>query len=324
MRIKDRVLELLVQNSGKYMSGEEIAKSLSVSRTAVWKAVNDLRAEGIEIDAVTNRGYCLSKGTDLLTASGIRSNLPENLKDIDLYVFKTVDSTNTVLKQKAAEGASEGTVVISAQQTASRGRLGRSFFSPSDSGLYISILIRPKAEASEAVNVTTAAAVAVCEAIEAVTEKKASIKWVNDIWIENRKVCGILTEAAFNMENGKIDYAVMGAGVNVYTPDGGFPEELKGIASSICGESKASGLRNILAAEIISRFLEYSKDLSGKSYIDKYREKCFVVGKRVTVVSGDKKEEALVLGIDDGFKLLVRYDDGREDRLSSGEISIRL
>lgn len=324
MSTKDRILELFETSRGTYFSGEEIAKKLSVSRSAVWKAVKALQNAGYPIDAVTNKGYCLSDTTDILSPQGIKKYLAPELSDAEIRVLPEADSTNEIVREKANSGAGEGFVVIANEQTAGRGRLGRSFFSPADTGIYMSILLRPEKFSPEhSVRITTMAAVAVCEAIEAVSGEKAEIKWVNDIFMRGRKVCGILTTGSFDMELGVIDYAVLGIGINVYEPEKGFPEELKEIAGSVF-TSHRSDVKNLLAAEILNRFYRYYSDSGNTAYVEKYRSRSFVIGREVRVISGNETKKALVTGIDDECHLLLKYPDGTEGCASSGEISIRV
>lgn len=322
MAVRDTLLTLLENNRGRYLSGEEVAASLHVTRAAVWKAVRALEEEGYPIDAAQNRGYRLKADCDLLSAAGIEKYLRQDAGDLLVEAFQTVDSTNSLLRTRAVSGAPEGLVIVAGSQTDGRGRLGRSFYSPSSTGIYMSILLRPALPAERAALMTTAAAVAVCEAIESVLGKTPGIKWVNDIFLDGRKVCGILTEAAFDMENGRLGYAIVGIGVNVYAPEGGFPEALAAIAGCVA-DAREGDLRNKLAAEILNRFLPRYHALPGGS-AESYRKRCFVIGKRVTVHAGDTAYPAVVLDVDDDCHLLVRRDDGREVTLSSGEISIRL
>lgn len=323
MTVREKTLELLQKEQGNYLSGAEIAEILGVTRTAVWKAVKSLQNNHYAIDAVTNRGYRLAADCDVLTEAGLRRCLLPDALATRVEVYRSVDSTNTVLRGLAAEGAPEGTAVLSGAQTAGRGRFGRSFFSPSDSGVYLSLLLRPDLAADRSVLITTAAAVSVCEAVSAVAGLEPAIKWVNDILVDGKKVCGILTEASFGMETGRLDYAIVGIGINVYAPDGGFPPELREIAGSLFPQRRAE-LRNQLAAEVLNRFSHHYKTLEQPDFIEEYRRRSAVIGRRVTVLSGGKSEPAAAIGIDDECRLLVRYDDGRQQALSSGEISIRL
>lgn len=323
MTTKDKLLGLFEENKGIYFSGEEIARKLCVSRAAVWKAVKSLRDEGYVIDAITNKGYCLSTNTDILSPQGIQKYLKQEYKNMDINVIPVIGSTNDLVREKANEGLEEGYVVISNEQTKGRGRYGRKFFSPSGTGLYMSILLRPKNySASEAVKVTMIAAVALCEAIEEVSDEKAEIKWVNDIFIKGKKVCGILTEASYGLENGVLDYAVVGVGINVYRPEGGFPEEIKQTAGAIFNTAQ-DDLKNHLSASFINNFMRYYM-LQNDEFVEEYRKRSFVVGKKVIVIMGDEKREALVKGVDDDCRLIVEYDDGKIECLSYGEISIKV
>lgn len=318
MTVKDRLLKTLEEHPGEYLSGEQLAEELGCTRGAVWKAVEGLRARGWQIKAATNRGYML-EGSDVLSLEGISSAL--KTRGLELKVFGSLGSTNTELRRLAEEGAPEGTVVIAGMQTAGKGRMGRSFFSPSDTGLYLSLLLRPKLAAEEAVSLTTAAAVAVAGAIGDVTGKRADIKWVNDVYLEGRKVCGILTEAVFGMELGGLEYAVLGIGVNVYTPEGGFPEELRDIAGAVAGERETS-LRNRLAAAILDRFMDFYRCLPGHPWLQEYRDRLLWRGEEIRVIRGSESFTAILEGVDDQLALIVSAPDGRH-RLTSGEISIR-
>lgn len=322
MSLKENVAEFLESRPDSYFSGEEIAEKLGVSRAAVWKAVNALRRSGCAVEAVTNKGYRIKEPIDIITKSGIEKYLETNNK-VYLEVMPTVTSTNAVLREKAQQGAPENTVVIASAQTSGRGRFGRRFVSPEGSGIYMSILLRPDMKADQAALITTAAAVAVCEAAECLSGRECGIKWVNDVLADGKKICGILTEASVNVESGTLDYAILGIGVNVYTPKNGFDEEIKDIAGPVFNE-KGKDLKNKLTAEIIKRFLEYYLNICQKTYLDSYRRHCVVFGKKVKVISQNKTESALALGVDNDCRLLVRYDDGREEYLSSGEISTKL
>ena len=327
MNTKEDILLLLENNKGTYLSGEDIADTLSVSRTAVWKAVNALKKDGYSITAVTNKGYMLSEETDILSEQGIRRFLDPECTLDDIVVMPIVSSTNIVAKEKAAGGAREGLTVIAGQQTAGKGRIGRSFFSPPDTGIYMSILLRPeKQHSGQAVKITTIAAVAACEAIEAVAcDTKAGIKWVNDIYIDGKKVSGILTEASFGLEDGMIDYAVLGIGFNVYYPEN-MPKEIENVLGAIFAERR-SDVKNRLAAEFLNHFDKYYRMGDTAEYSKKYRERSLVIGKEINVhYHGDegKVKKAVAIDVDDDCHLIVKYPDGTYETLSSGEISVRL
>lgn len=324
MKVREELLELFEANKGRYFSGEELAGRLCVSRAAVWKAVKTLREEGYVIDAVTNKGYCLSTKTDILSPQGIRKYLSPECGGLEIEVLSAVDSTNGLVRRKADSGRAEGCVVVANEQTDGRGRRGRLFFSPAETGIYMSILLRPcHYSAGQAVRFTTMAAVAICEAIEEVSTEKAGIKWVNDIYVGGKKVCGILTEASFDLESGLVEYAVLGVGINVYRPRGGFPKGLEQTAGFLF-ENTRDDLKNRLTAAFLNHFLEYYRAESLTGYIEKYRQRSLVVGKEVTVIDGDRTRTAFAYGVDDDCRLLVRYDDGLTEGLSYGEIGIRL
>lgn len=330
MNTRERLLLLLKENKGQFVSGEEIASSLSVSRTAVWKGVTALRQAGYEIDAVRNRGYRLSPVSDILSEDGIMICLDKE-SGADLHFAQTVTSTNNIVKELASEGAAEGYTLVAASQTKGKGRAGRSFYSPEDTGVYLSILLRPAYyDAARASRFTTIAAVAACDAIKECGIDGAGIKWVNDVYVEGRKVCGILTEASVDLESGFLDYAVLGIGFNAYVPDGGFPEEIRERAGAIFKEPVSDG-KNRLAAAFINSFMKYyrqekesGKDGEVPGYVSAYRERNIVPGKDIDVLTGGTARAARAIEIDDDCHLLVEYADGTRENLSAGEVSIRL
>ncbi len=324
MSIKESVLRLFEDNRGTYFSGEEIAQNLSVSRAAVWKAVNTLRKEGYCIDAVTNKGYCLSARTDILSPQGIYKYLDPQSATLDIHVVPVTESTNRLVREKANQGVPEGYTLIAAAQTEGRGRNGRSFYSPSETGVYLSMLLRPvDCAPQKAVRITTMAAVAMCEAIEAVSDQKPQIKWVNDIFVRGKKVCGILTEGAFSLENGLLEYAVLGIGLNIYAPKDGFPAPLEQIAGPIF-EAPEDDIKNRLAAAFIGSFLRYYHSSDPSICTQKYRQYSLVIGKEILVLSPSGSRKAFAEEIDDACRLKVRYESGETAYLSHGEIRIQL
>lgn len=322
MGTKENLLALLEEQRGSYISGEQIAGSLGISRAAIWKAIKSLRSEGYEIEAVTNRGYRLSEQSDVLSCDAIKSMLSDLCKDLTIEVFESTESTNLLCQNKASEGFGEGYVAIASAQSAGRGRRGRSFYSPPGTGLYLSILLEPRNyPGSAALDLTTMAAVAVCEAIEAVSDKNCDIKWVNDVYIDGKKVCGILSEASFSVEDGGISSVVVGIGINLYRPKGGFPKEIENIACSIF-DKKEGGKRSALAAEVINRFMAYYRNPKGPSHFDEYKRRSMLIDKDVDVILAGATKKAHVLGLSDNCGLMVRYDDGSEETLSFGEVSV--
>jgi len=258
---------------------------------------------------------------DKITKKGILKNL--NDKNTDVKIFKKLDSTNEFLKKNATENTATGPVVIALSQTKGRGRYNRKFFSPKGSGIYMSIFLKPTLEAEKSVLITAAAAVAVSEACEALGSRETKIKWVNDVLIDDKKVCGILTEGSIDLRSGKFQNAIVGIGVNVYRPRNDFAGEIKNIADAVF-ERKQSNLKNELIAEIINRFMRYYSEIEDKTFIETYRKKSAVIGKNITVLKGEKMLEAVVVDIDENCRLQVEYGNKKREFLSSGEISIRL
>lgn len=324
MTTKEKLLALLEENKGTFFSGEEIARTLQVSRAAVWKAVNALREDGYTIDAATNKGYRLSPDSDILSPQGIRRFLKPEYRNLNLTVLPTAPSTNALVREKANQGCPEGCVIVACEQTAGRGRYGRQFFSPADTGVYLSLLLRPTAYSpQQATCLTAAAAASMCQAIEAVTGQQPGIKWVNDIFLHGKKVCGILTEAAVGLETGSLDYMVLGAGVNLYPPAEGFPEEIQSIAGSVL-ERSCPEAKNRLVGEFLNRFWDFYTHPECRTYLEDYRSRSLAIGQNVTVLSAGRAVSAYAYGIDDDFRLLVRYDSGKTEALSYGEIRIQL
>lgn len=324
MNTKESILDLFEKHKGNYLSGEEIASKLSISRAAVWKAVNRLRKEGYEINAVPNKGYRLSAGSDFISVRGIRKYLDPVCGFLELCMMPEVESTNVVLREKADAGMKEGYVVLANAQVMGRGRRQRKFFSPADTGIYMSLLLRPQGiSPDQAVKITTMAAVAVCEAVEEVSGKETGIKWVNDIYQNGKKVSGILTEASVSMENGNVEYVILGIGMNVYLPEDGFPYEIRETAGFIFEEKQNDG-KNRLAAGVLNHFIKEYRNWESKGYVEKYRKRCLAIGKNIMVRSRMGERKAVALDIDEECHLIVRYEDGNRDQLSSGEISIRI
>ncbi len=337
MTVKEQVLLLLENHRGEFFSGQEIAQQLSISRAGVWKAVKVLQKEGYAIEAVNNRGYVLQKAPDVLSAAFIEQKLREKNISLHVRVEKMVDSTNNELKRYVVNGEKRDMVLLAKEQSAGRGRRGHSFYSPEGTGLYMSLLLHPDAGPKEAAMLTTLTAVAAAKAVEKVSGETVQIKWVNDVWMRGLKISGILTEGSASLEEGKLEYVIVGIGINMYEPQGGFPEEIKNVAGAVFeSHEQKENLRNMLVVEFLENFMAYYQDFPARNYLEEYRKRCFVIGKRVRIITPEgapgrtkdtdaaDREYALVLGIDDECHLNVRYDDGTTEYLSSGEISVKL
>lgn len=323
MSVKEFVLKKLEENRGLPLSGEAIANSLSVSRAAVWKAVHALEAEGYHIEAVPNQGYTLCTDNDLLSAQGIRPYLKPSLNPKEIRVFPCVPSTNQEAKKMALDGAEQGSAVLAEEQSAGRGRLGRSFFSPRGNGLYMSVILRPKADASNAVLITTAAAVGVCRAIDTVTGRHPQIKWVNDLYLNEKKICGILTEAVTNFETGVIESVVVGIGINFKGSQSTLPEELRHKAGLLYTDEQPATTRNHLAAEIINQLCTLCDTLELRNFLPEYRMRSMIIGERIRFLRDQVWSDALAVDIDDNGGLIIALDGDKRETLSSGEVSVR-
>ena len=315
MTLKSRILSELENNRGTALSGQELSEKYAVSRNAVWKAVNALKKEGHAISSSIRGGYMLQPDSDLISAEGIVSALPECLSDMDIHVLPETGSTNNDCKRLIAEGIKGYTLVVAEKQLAGKGRLGRSFYSPEGS-IYMSLAFRTEAEISDAVKLTTAASVAVVRAIESLTDYKPLIKWVNDVYLDGKKICGILTEGVTDLESGQIRHIVIGIGLNCGKGD--FPEELRDIAGSI---NRRGVSRNRFIAAITKELIAC---IEGGDFMDYYRKCSFVLGKDINFIKNGLATPAKAIAIDDSGALIVRTEDGTELRLNTGEISLRL
>ncbi len=226
----------------------------------------------------------------------------------DMAIYHTLPSTNSALKAMALEGAPEGTVVISDEQSAGRGRMGRSFYSPSGCGIYFSYLFRPNNRSTLPQNITMLASICIARGIQKATGYTPGIKWVNDLYLRGKKICGILTEASMNVEAGCVDYLVMGAGINIYEPHGGYPEDIKDKAGAIMpsGIQWDNTLRLRLMAAILDELSELSASSSFPDYIDEYRRLSIVIGRHVVLTAGNNQKEGVVQGFDDQGHLLLK------------------
>lgn len=319
--MKDEILKLLKQ-SDDYISGEEISKILGVSRTAIWKYINTLKHEGYLIESSSKRGYRLVESPDVLTSAEVLPVLNTTYIGREIMYFDSIDSTNTVARTQASQGCREGLAVIAEEQTAGRGRLGRKWSSPKSTSIAFSMVLRPRIKPTEAPGITLAMGTAVCRAIRRVTSLNAGIKWPNDIIVNNKKVCGILTE--MNAEMDAVNYIIAGVGINVNVKE--FYEDIKDIATSLCIEKGSIvSRRNILSAvfyefeEIYNRF---KKD-GIKSIIDEFKSYSVTLGKTVRVISISESFEGEAVDIVDDGLLFVRLENGEGRKVISGDVSVR-
>lgn len=321
------VLALLRAQGEEFLSGEEISGRLGLSRTAVWKAVDALRREGYEIEARAGLGYRLTGTPDALTEPEIRSFLEETaVVGLELQCFDEIDSTNNYAKRIALSGAPDGTVIVADCQTAGRGRMDRSFQSPKGKGIYLTALLRPELPPERLLPVTALAGVAVCAAVERVCGVRPGLKWPNDPVLGSRKLCGILTELSVEAETGRVQYLVLGIGVNVLQTAEDFTPEVAEMATSLAMALGRPVSRPALAAALIEELDRLytalrAGDLS--EYLAAYRRDCVNLGKAVQLISPAGRETVTAVGIDGDFGLVVRGADGEERAVRSGEVSVR-
>lgn len=320
MTIKQRLFVLLQKKEGYFVSGEELAAQLKVSRNAVWKAVCALREDGHAIAAVTRKGYCLTEEGAQIEEGRLCAALEQNRLVASVTVLEQADSTNRVAKELSKNGAPEGTLVVAKRQSMGKGRLGRSFFSP-EGGIYMSMVLRPELPAQQAVMITTCAAVAVARAMEKESGLKTGIKWVNDIFVQGKKVCGILTEAGLDFETGIPEYVVLGIGINVERQP--VPEELKEIVGCLEDFSEMPVEKNRLIAAVWNEFAVLYQEFFTAAHMKEYKERSILIGREVTVLAPEGEYMATVRDIDENGHLIVECE-GTKRVLSSGEVSLRL
>ncbi|MDE5995603.1 MAG: biotin--[acetyl-CoA-carboxylase] ligase [Eubacterium sp.] len=313
MSLKQDILTILQLKNGEYISGQELAEKAGKSRAAVWKAVKSLQKEGYVINAVTNRGYSLTSEGDILNGAKIKNAMKH---DIAVIHYAETDSTNTQAKRLLNSGEANGTLLVTAErQTAGRGRQGKTFYSPAETGIYMSLVVHPNTILQNAVTATTAASVAVCKAIERLTDINPQIKWVNDVYVNDKKICGILTEAVSDFELGIVTSVIVGIGINIKTND--FPDDVER-AGSLNVDIKRADLIGTVADELI--------DIIGGDYsdfIEYYRSHSMIIGKRINYIENGVVTPAEAVSIDETGGLVVKTEDGAEKTLKSGEISIR-
>lgn len=332
MSTRSELLALLSENAGRFVSGQEIASRLDISRNAIWKAVNSLRERGFDIESRTGVGYKLSGGRDILSRDVLMSRLSH---PCDIHIFEKIDSTNNYAKSLDAMDRPQ--LVVASEQTAGRGRLGRSFFSPADKGIYMSIAFEPDFDLDKSLFVTTLSAVAICRAIEDVTGLRPRIKWVNDVYLDGKKLVGILTEAESNFESGKIQKIIVGVGVNCFDCD--LPDELRETATYLRNPA-LSFTRNDLIAAFCNYFFDMIGNFDQRAILRDYKRRSFIIGEHILVFnpaiarqigrSGERLKDGIrarAIDIDENGGLVVEFLEGpmssQMQTLTSGEITIR-
>lgn len=320
--MKEEILRLLRSADG-YISGQELCNRFGVSRTAVWKAINQLKEAGYEIEAQQNKGYRLRTAPDLMTEAEIKSLMHTEWVAKEVLYFDTIDSTNTKAQELAEKGYPSGTLVVADKQESGKGRRGRSWVSPSGTGIFMTLMIKPDINPNNASMLTLVAALAVAKAITSVTGEEALIKWPNDIVVNGKKVCGILTE--MNAQFDYINHIVVGIGINVHNES--FPEEISQMASSLMIEAGGKRFhRAQIIAETMSYFEQYydtflkTQDLS--ALVREYDELLVNRNKSVRVLDPKEPFDGKAMGITPKGELIVDTWESRK-LVSSGEVSVR-
>ena len=321
--LKHEVLNILEQKIGTIVTGGQLANSLSVSRNAIWKAIHALKEDGIQVVSVPNVGYKLLDTNDTLSEHLISSRLSTSFVGRHLAILPSVQSTNQYLKEIDSENIENGFVVIANEQTQGRGRRSREFVSMRDEGIYMSILLKINGKQRDIRLLTICVAVAVSKAIENVCKLNAEIKWVNDIYCNSKKICGILTEAILSVELQELDTVIIGAGINT----GNVPFEIKNFATSVREENGMCGIRNELIAEVLNQFekayLDYAENDKLDEIIEHYDSKLFIKGKKVIVATTENEYIATVLGVDNTGALIVEAKNKEVQHIATGEIKLK-
>lgn len=312
MDTKHQVLKYLISNSNNYISGQKLAYELGKTRASVWKAIKSLQAEGFQIDAVTNKGYRINDKNDILNEEILNAGLENELR---VFYYPSIDSTNNQAKKLIAQDNTEDLLVVAEEQTAGRGRQGKSFYSPALTGVYFSVVTHPMTELANAVTATTVAAVAVCRAIEKLTDRKPKIKWVNDVYLDDKKVCGILTEAVSDFETQTVTSVIVGIGMNIKTV--AFPHGVENAGALGVDIKRAE-----LVCAVTNELLKLSKS-SWNDVISYYRSHSMLIGEKINFIQNGRITPATAVSIDEQGGLIVELEDSKQITLKSGEISIR-
>lgn len=324
MSLREAVLTALKEKKGEWVSGEALSERLKVSRTAVWKQVKTLLAEGYEVESAPKKGYRISAPADLLSPEEVCPGLTTKVFGRqDYFYYREIDSTNNRARVLASEGYPEGTVVVAETQTAGRGRRGRSWYSPAHQGIYVSVILRPVLPLKEISRVSLVAAAAVAAALESELSLQPRIKWPNDVLVDNKKIAGILSEAVTDMDG--VEYIVIGIGLNINIQIEDFPNDLRTPATSALAEHDHPDSRvQVLQGLLLHLETYYHQLLAGNfaMTLDKAKSISMVIGQEVRLDTVNGFTEGQAIDIDDSGFLLVRDQQGTIHTVMSGEISI--
>ena len=323
MNMKSRIIEALKTHSDTFLSGEELSQKLGVSRTAVWKVIKQLKEEGYQIESVSRKGYRLIQEGDSLNAVALGVELKGSTLIQKIEHYDSLDSTNTLAKNKASEGAAEGTLIIADEQLKGRGRLGREWTSPKGTGIWMSLVLRPDIEPIHAAKMTQIAAAAMNESIIRTTGLDAGIKWPNDIIINKKKICGILTEMSAELNT--VNYIVVGIGVNVNVES--FPEEIEDKASSLKIESGNTIRRQDVVVEFVKQFERFYKAYIDEgdlhTTLDYCRNNSVTLGQKVRIIHKNETQFGEAIDLNEDGELIVKFENGDIKPVFYGEVSVR-
>ncbi len=321
--VKKKILKMLKQNNDDFLSGEKISDKFGVSRSAIWKHINTLKEEGYEIESVPRKGYRIIASPDILTLEEVEEYLTTDFIGRNIYYFDSLSSTNIKAKEIATK-SKEGTIVIAEEQTKGKGRLGRSWLSPKGKGIWMSIILKPKVAPIKVAKITLIGAAAVNQGLKDIGIK-SYIKWPNDIVIDGKKVCGILTE--MSCELNMINYCIMGIGINVNLDKEDFSKDLIDTATSLKSIAGEKIDRKRLLAYILNHFenlyIPFKEEGDISKTIKICKENSILIGREVKIIMGDTRKTGKVLDIDERGQLIVKYKDGKVEEIFSGEVSIR-
>ncbi|MFY0543096.1 biotin--[acetyl-CoA-carboxylase] ligase [Brevibacillus sp. H7] len=324
MNIKQEILKAFQANPGRFISGEELSHTCQCSRTAVWKHIEELRQEGYVFEAVRKSGYRLVAAPDRIAEEEILAGLDTRRIGQTIYAHDTVVSTQLLAHEAASKGAPEGTIVLAEQQIGGKGRLGRAWHSPKGTGIWMSLIIRPAIPLPKTPQMTLLTAVTVAKTIRKTADVPVLIKWPNDIFIEDKKVCGILTE--LNAESDRVNYLVIGIGINVNSVESDFPEDLQDVATSL---RIASGepIRRAAFIQTFCRVFEEEYDHYLQHGFERAKREwetySYSIGRQVTVRTLHTTLEGRAVGLDEEGVLIVEDADGNRHKVYSADVEYR-
>ena len=322
--MRGRILEILRAGGAEPVSGEELSKRLDVSRTAVWKHIQALKAEGYDIESVPKKGYVLKAAPDRLKPAEIITHLKTKWLGHSIHYVESVDSTNNLAKRLAEEGCDNGLVVVSEEQKGGKGRLSRGWFSPFACGNWFSVVLKPPFLPQEASKCTLLAAVAVVKAVNKYSGVNAAIKWPNDILLNGKKLVGILTE--MSAEFGKINYIVIGIGINVNVPHSIVPDDIKDCAVSVADAAAEPVERVQILADVLDNLEDLYESVLQNGFapvLAEWRKYSCTLGQQVKVIAPDETYCGLAVDIDENGLLVVKKEDGTTEKVIAGDVSIR-